>query len=113
MKIEQNGLVAHVTPSLVIYAPKFFAREDFMAWLNQSNAMSWHDKTMPTAGEYADTVVLLEPSTLGAEHPEGTDSDMPEDIWREIAAVCLTAKRNLGWSDETHSIAVRLVNLED
>lgn len=112
-KFERKGAVAHVTPSLVIYAPQFFARADFMEWLNQSNAMTWHDRKCDRADENSDTVVLVDPSTLDTDNPDGSDSDMPEDIWQEICALTLEAKNTCGWSDDTHHIAVRLINADD
>lgn len=92
--------------SLVINAPEFFRNPRFMAWLNdpETRVFSWHRKG-EAASDYSDVVVLVDPSLNG----EGTDSDMPESIWRQIIAAC---KKNVPNPLPGGHIAVRLTNLE-
>ncbi|MDD5191478.1 MAG: hypothetical protein PHE50_10655 [Dehalococcoidales bacterium] len=69
--------------SLIINAPEFFLDPGFVAWLNNGEAkITMHQGGEP--GEYSDVVVLVDPSLNG----EGSDSDMPENIWNQIIDAC-------------------------
>lgn len=65
-------------PSLVrglkLSVPELFDRKNFIDWLNNSDAMTWHKKGEPYIyGGYADVTVFVDPSLSG----EGSDDDMP------------------------------------
>ncbi|RMM39148.1 hypothetical protein QO021_28530 (plasmid) [Pseudomonas amygdali pv. lachrymans] len=54
--------------------PELFAQPEFIRWLNNSQAMTWHSRQGPISeGDIADVAVFVDPSLTG----EGTDSDMP------------------------------------
>ena len=98
-----------LTHGLVLNAPTIFAREDFLAWLNdeERNVFTWHRKGPGEAAhEYSDTVVLVN------ENYDGDSSDMPEDIWNLI---CEEVYARYGGPELTmangESITVRLTNL--
>lgn len=67
---------------LRINAPEWYARADFMAWLNdpEGHRATWHERGQ-AAGEYSDVFVTF-------DHCEGSDFDasMPEDIVQAIRA---------------------------
>jgi hypothetical protein len=67
------------TVGLVVNAPEIFAREDFRAWLNdsQNQIATWHQRGKPP-GEYSDVFVLVD------NNYDGDSSNMPEDIWRAV-----------------------------
>ena len=72
---------AHPAPALVVDASSVFSRPDFMEWLNSPSSLTatWHARAPGAAfTEYADVFVLVDTDY------EGSDSDMPEDIWRAI-----------------------------
>lgn len=92
---------------LVIKAPQFFADQAFMTWLNGDEPkFTWHQGD-PTAGEYSDVVVCVDPSLNGA----GTDTGMPEHIWDQIVHAC---KVHLGpcKTRTANHYTVRLTNLK-
>lgn len=90
---------------ITINAPQFFANPAFVAWLNSdAHAMTWHVKGQDPS-EWSDVVVFVEPSFNG----EGSDSDMPEDIWNTIVETC---REHLVAGAE-QLVAVRLTNLDD
>lgn len=90
--------------SLVINAPRYFRDPEFVAWLNgDAPKFTWHRGGLP--GDFADTVVLVDPSLSG----EGCDWDMPEHIWDEIIQIC---KANFHPGQSAEHIAVRLTNVE-
>lgn len=92
---------------LVINAPEFFQDPEFKQWLitQAKPIMTWHQKGDPYIGEWADTVVLVDPGLTG----EGAEKDeMPEHIWNAIVATCrkcFKPERN------APHIMVRLTNL--
>ncbi|MBU9199897.1 hypothetical protein KTD31_00590 [Burkholderia multivorans] len=89
---------------LVVNAPEVFANPEFREWLNNGKPkMTWHQGGIPN--EWSDVVVLVDPSLNG----EGADSDMPEDIWNQIVALC--RQQFTHRPSETH-IMVRLTNLK-
>lgn len=98
----------HPKPSLalVINAPHFFEDPKFLDWLNNKNAkFTWHPAGHD-ADEWSDVVVCVDPSLNG----EGTDSDMPEEIWDQIVNACKdTFEPNLN----IPHIMVRLTNIEE
>jgi hypothetical protein len=70
---------AERTHCLRINAPEWYARPDFMAWLNGERRATWHERGEgPT--EYSDVFITFDAG-------EGSDYDtlMPEDIWQQIA----------------------------
>ena len=87
--------------ALVLNAGVFFANPRFIAWLNNdAPKFTWHTGGEP--GDYSDVVVCVDPSLSG----EGSDSDMPQEVWNEILRVCrMEFGPALG-----HHIMVRLVN---
>lgn len=94
-----------VGQSLLINAPEFFRDSAFQQWLNNpSPKFTWHRNGDPN--EWSDVVVLVDPSLNG----EGSDSDMPEHIWRHIVEECrLHLGPAFGGSDH---YMVRLTNLD-
>jgi len=92
--------------ALVINAPEAFADPAFQAWLTNGKPKFTWWQSGPIA-EYADVVVLVDPSLTG----EGSDSDMPAHIWDKIVEEC----RRLFGARTTlyppHHIMVRLTNL--
>ena len=96
------------TVGLLINAPAVFARADFVAWLDgpENRTMSWRRKGEPVE-EYSDVVVIVD------SHYEGTDSDMPEDVWR---AICDAVYDRYGGPDlrlaGDCAVHVRLTNLQ-
>lgn len=93
--------------SLRINAAEFFRDPTFVAWLNNgAPKMTWHTSGEPS--EYADVVVMIDPSLNG----EGSDSDMPERIWNKILEACrLNIHPRHGVSSGYH-ILVWLANIE-
>ncbi|GHE74919.1 hypothetical protein GCM10019059_38000 [Camelimonas fluminis] len=89
---------------IVVNAPDVFADPAFQKWLNNgAPKFSWH-RAGPVS-EWSDVVVLVDPSLNG----EGSDSDMPADIWDRIIAECRTT---LGAaSSPSPPYMVRLTNL--
>lgn len=90
---------------LVVNAPEFFADPSFRQWL-ASNVpkFTWYQGGQ--VDEWSDVVVLVNPDLCG----EGSDSDMPTQIWTRIIDLCRT---HLGvGAARQHHIMVRLTNLE-
>ncbi len=73
------------TAGIVVDAGEFFKDEAFLAWLNDKATpkATWHEGGL--AHPFSDAFVLVDPSLNG----EGSDSDMPEHIWREIVEACI------------------------
>lgn len=61
-----------------INAPEFYQRADFMAWLNDPQRIqaTWHGKGCEPS-EYSDLFFTYADG-------DGSDSDMPEEVWKEI-----------------------------
>lgn len=75
-----------ITKALRISAPEVFSNAKFVEWLNgDGRAATWHDGGVPN--EYSDVMVLVDPSLNG----EGSDSDMPDDVWDMIVDECRKA----------------------
>lgn len=72
-------------PALVLYAPEIFRDPQFIDWLNGAGTIvaTYHQRKQPP-GPYSDVFVLVDPSLNG----EGMDSDMPENVWRQILLAC-------------------------
>ena len=101
MNARQHRQVA----GLVIHCPDWFSRTDFQAWLNAPGPrMTWHTRGK-APDEWGDVVVWVDPGLQG----EGTNSDMPEDLWALILAAC----RDAGLHGQSEHIPVRLTNLVD
>ncbi|MEY8199902.1 MAG: hypothetical protein RPS47_11730 [Colwellia sp.] len=89
-----------------VNAPEWFKEKEFLAWLNDKSnlLMSWHEKGSE-AGEYSDTVVMVDSSLSG----EGSDQDsMPTKYWDFIIKTC---KDHFGPS-AGHHIIVKITNLQ-
>jgi hypothetical protein len=71
--------ITHRSIGIVVNAPGIFARPDFIAWLEdpRNTTFSWH-RPGKEPGEHSDIMVLVD------SNYEGSDSDMPEDIWHTI-----------------------------
>ena len=74
---------AEAVQSLNISAPAWFARADFVEWLNGKGEFqkgppaTWHQGGEP--GEYSDVFTTY-------DHGDGPDSeDLPADIWETIS----------------------------
>jgi len=92
-----------VAKSLVINAPEFYADWAFVAWLDRDvPKFMWH-RPGDTPSEWTDVVVLVDPSLNG----EGSDQDMPRDIWDRIVGAC----RQKFLPGGGNHIAVRITNL--
>lgn len=89
---------------LVINAPEFFADADFQHWLkNEETKFTWYRAGAPD--EWSDVVVLVDPGLNG----EGSDSDMPAQVWDRIVQTC---RKHLGPApDQECHYMVRLTNL--
>ncbi len=91
----------HVGNSLRINAPAIFQRADFIDWLNTTDRLfTWHTKGAKP-GEYSDVIVLVD------SNKEGTDPEMPSDIWD---AICEAVYAKFGGNSNEH-VTVRLTNL--
>lgn len=110
-EIVARGIEHQAGLSVTLNAPEFFARNDFIQYLESNRTFTWH-QAGEEAGEYSDVIVLLQPSLNG----DGTDSQMPEDIWRSILAVLRRTYGNEGEKlDDLYSdapIVVRLTNMD-
>lgn len=95
---------AHPCRGLVLNVPEFFADAEFQRWLeNDVPKFTWHRAGQ--IGEWSDIVVLIDPGLNG----EGSDSDMPAQIWDQIIDRC---RMHLGpGRDQQHHYMVRLTNL--
>ena len=103
---ECHGVQVAVGKSVVIEAPQFFRTPEFIAWLNNGQPkMTWH-QVGSQPSEWSDVVVLVDPSLSG----EGSDSDMPQDIWDKIVAICKDLFQGKIGPMEPH-ITVRLTNV--
>lgn len=96
-----------ITPcrGIVINAPEFFADTAFRRWLtNGERKFTWH--LGAAVDEYSDVIVLVDPGLTG----EGSDSDMPQPIWKRIVEAC---RAHLGPDPHCAShYVVRLTNLD-
>ena len=91
--------------ALVLNAPEFFENKEFLKWLNSEKLkFTWHASNSP-AGDYSDVVVSVDPSLNG----EGSDSDMPTEIWGLIIAQC---KKQIGVNRSGEHILVRITNIK-
>ncbi|MCU9529371.1 hypothetical protein [Pseudomonas mosselii] len=67
---------AGVSPitGIKLSVPDLFSEPAFQAWLNSSQAMTWHHRQGPVCeGDISDVAVFVDPSLSG----EGTDTEMP------------------------------------
>ncbi|MDF0491479.1 hypothetical protein PX699_16880 [Sphingobium sp. H39-3-25] len=96
---------ARICRGLVLNVPEIFADSRFQEWLNNDERkFTWH-RGGPV-DEWSDVIVLIDPSLTG----EGSDSDMPAEIWNRIVDECRRV-----FSPElspAHHYMVRLTNLE-
>jgi len=69
--------------ALKINAPEWFEREDFMAWLNttERRPATWHRKG-DGPDEYSDIFTWYE------DEYNGSDTDMPKEVWDELVRIC-------------------------
>jgi hypothetical protein len=86
MKVEADYL-----PLVRINAPEFYRDPQFVAWLNdlQRQQATWHRKG-EQPGEFSDLFFTVDP-------PDGSDSDMPEHLWRQILAAVGQADECVVW----------------
>lgn len=90
MKIEQGV-------SLRISAPEFFKDPEFVKWLNNGDRkFTWHDTGEPDG--WSDVVVAVDPSLSG----EGSDDDMPAQIWEQIVQACRDNIKNPAITNGVH-----------
>ena len=94
--------------ALVINCPKVFERDDFMKWLNHAidsngKVATWHDSGEPT--DYSDVFVLVDANY------EGTESDMPEDIWNAICDEVYKVFPDVMTGKHKQHACVQLVNI--
>lgn len=92
-------------PLIRVDAEPWYARDDFMAWLNDENQTgpaTWHQKGGP-ASDYSDVFVTFCQGD-GSDAPVSVMSPaIPEDIWEQLCAIaekhghdeCLFWIRNL------------------
>lgn len=83
-------------------APVWYAREDFLEWLDTDGTATWHVKGSPPT-EYSDVFVTFDQGD-GSDSPVSTMAPaIPEDIWEELCKIvsaagldeCLLWIRNL------------------
>lgn len=57
------------------YVPELYQNMEFLAWLENSQVMTWHQRGtgIPDEDSLADVTIFVDPSLCG----DGTDSDMP------------------------------------
>jgi hypothetical protein len=114
--VQSRGVEEGYGLHVQLNVPEFFKRKDFLDYIegkepHRACVMSWHlPGCEPT--EWSDTLVLVEPCLNG----EGSNSDMPEDIWE---CILLTLRARFGEEGQLippvcreRHIAVRLTNLE-
>lgn len=87
-------------PVLVISAPELAEHKEFVRWLNAGvledatiPVASWHRprESGPRApDEWSDVFMWM-------EHREGSDSDMPEDVWNQICDLAGDTFAGLVW----------------
>lgn len=86
-------------PLVRINAPEWFAREDFMTWVNSNRTATWHTKPTVTrthggelmitaanmqAGDFSDVFFTWTGPYEGSDSPGGSEPHIPEDIWEYI-----------------------------
>ncbi|WP_342632757.1 hypothetical protein [Marinobacter alkaliphilus] len=110
-KVLSRGIEPEIGFHVVLNAPEFFERKDFVDYIEREPVFTWH-RPGKLPGDYADVVVLVEPSLNG----EGTESDLPDDIWNTVLGVL---RQSFGDNGErlpafarSRHIAVRLTNIE-
>jgi len=107
----ESGFGLHVQ----LNAPEFFQRKDFLEYLESSEpqyaVMTWHTSASGPS-EWSDTIVLVEPCLNG----EGSNSDLPEDIWDTIISALRSRFGDEGQfiprECKDRHIAVRITNLD-
>lgn len=96
----------HLCRGLVVNVPEFFADPAFRRWLESERPkFTWH-RGGPI-DEWSDVVVLVDPGLSG----EGSDSDMPGPLWKQIIEIC-REHLGVGAGEQMHYM-VRLTNLAD
>jgi hypothetical protein len=74
---------------LRLNAPDWFAREDFVAWLNAPSTATWHRKGQDKVGEMADAF-FTHCDGDGSDSPMPDSSGIPDDIWQEICQLAVS-----------------------
>lgn len=79
--VLKRGFEPHHGLYVTINAPEFFDDPRFIEYIEGSGApvATWH-KSGNAADEYSDVCVFVEPCMNG----DGSNSDMPADIWNTI-----------------------------
>lgn len=103
--VKSTDLTIHGSSlSLVIHAAPIFKNPSFLEWLNDGKPkMTWHQGGAPS--DFSDVIVCVDPSLSG----EGTDTDMPEEIWQAIVQKVIDF--GVKPSQYDSHITVRLVNI--
>lgn len=109
--VVERGIDEGFGLHLTFNTPEFFKRQDFLSYISKNPVFTWH-QDLAEPSEYSDVVVLVEPCLSG----DGSESDMPEDIWDTILKA-LKLKfgdegENIPAACKEKHIAVRLTNLE-
>lgn len=81
---------AKAVDCVIISCPEWFEREDFLAWRRKENGPAvWKRETDNT--EYGDVFITFEGPFWDDDEDcwrwEGSDSDLPRDIYNEIATI--------------------------
>lgn len=110
--VIERGFEEYFGLHFTLNAPEFFFRKDFLDYVKSNPVFTWHDHE-EEPGDYSDVIVLVEPCLNG----EGSESDMPQDIWETIMAVL---KKQFGEDGERVPpqfrhlhMAVRITNLQE
>jgi hypothetical protein len=99
------------TLGVVVNAPEWYRRADFLAWLNSTEfrTATWH-RPGEAPHDFSDVFVLVD-----SEY-EGDSSEMPEDIWKALCDAAYEAhcygRPNLHPFTTSH-IVVRITNLDE
>ena len=99
------------TLGLIVNAPEWFRRDDFLAWLNnpEHHTATWHQAGEPPH-DYSDVFVLVDSAY------EGVGSEMPEDVWKAVCDAAYEAhcygRPSLPPFTTSH-IVVRITNLDE
>lgn len=94
---EQNQTQVEVRRSFVevsccvrIRAPHWYARQDFQTWRRDPSVAGWGKETRsldPAAHDYSDVFMTFEFSPEVDEDWEGSNNDLPENIYQEIGKI--------------------------
>lgn len=91
-ELPASAKAAEIATLVKINAPDWYERADFVAWLRGKAGTgpppaTWHSPENEEPGEYSDVFVTIELGSPVMSFGEGSDSDMPADIWDELCQV--------------------------